>query len=189
MAETKFAVPCRCGKNVVAKATDAGAKLPCACGLLVEIPSLSKMRSALGSAGATPEFTLTTLLARKLLPQEHDCAICECETSDCFWVQVRCEAPTAKPRMSLVEVILLVLLWPLFIGKIFIFFSSQGAGEAQGRDVSFTLPIRLCSECTSELESWDVVKEAMCRTPVYADLLEKHPGSQMAKVNSTELRL
>jgi hypothetical protein len=65
-------------------------------------------------------------------------------------------------------------VWPILAG-----FHRQG--YAWGRDVQFRLPIRLCEGCTEELDSWDKVRSALRRTPVYADLLDKYPHTVLSR--------
>ncbi len=39
------------------------------------------------------------------------------------------------------------------------------------------LAIRMCAKCASEVSSWDVIRKALRRTPVYALLLDRYPGT------------
>jgi hypothetical protein len=125
---------------------------------------------------------IQALLLTGRLPLETDCAICHQGTTDCFYCQVRCEAPTAgKPALTWWQaVIAIFFLHPLNL-IIAAVTMKRDYSEPVGRDVSFRLPVWMCKSCMSELESWDVVKASLRRTPVYARLLDKYPGSRLAK--------
>lgn len=181
MRQQTYPVQCECGKTHSVTAGAAGSKLACSCGKAVEVPTLGELKGSIGQSALSPEVEIEALLLSKKLPLESDCAICHRQTDDNFYCQVRCEAPTAaKPAMSWWQTVLITLLHPMNLLAAAVMMR-RDVGEPIGRDVSFRLPVRMCAACMAEVESWDVVKQAIRRTPVYDRLLDKYPGSRLAK--------
>jgi len=45
MAKTKFLLPCSCGREIPVEITKAGQQLQCACGAILEVPTLQGLRT------------------------------------------------------------------------------------------------------------------------------------------------
>lgn len=186
MSQQTYPVKCGCGKVHQCPAGYAGTRFACPCGKAVEVPVLSKLRAAAGEAVLSPDVEIPTLMAARALPLEDDCALCGCATTETLMLLATCERPSIKAK-------------PVFwVGMFFLLFAPIGillrliltvAGlrnaaseEPTGRDVQLRFPLRMCQSCASEVSSWDVIRDAMRRTPVYARLLDKYPACQLATV-------
>ncbi len=182
MKQQTYPVVCDCGKTHQVTSGAAGSTLACVCGRMVEVPSLTALKASVGGEGLAPEMEIEGLLLARKLPLEPDCALCHRLTEDKFHCQVRCEAPTLKPPMSFWQYALALAFIP-FVGVKALLTAAllRDTGVLTGRDVSFRLPVRICGACMAELESWEVVTNAIRRTPVYARLLDKYPNSRLAK--------
>ena len=73
-----------------------------------------------------------------------------------------------------------------FGGIVALMFALRNASnaEATGRRVELRLALRMCPACAAEVSSWDVIRKAMRRTPVYRRLLMKYPECQLATVKA-----
>ncbi|MEO2091050.1 MAG: hypothetical protein ABGY75_16390 [Gemmataceae bacterium] len=183
MKQQTYPVVCECGKTHPVGGGAAGSSLACGCGRTVEVPTLTALKASAGGEGLAPEMEIEGLLLARKLPLEPDCALCRRPTDDKFHCQVRCEAPTLKPPMTFWQLVLMVLFFPFLGAKLFFaaVLIDKADGTLTGRDVSFRLPVRMCRACMAELESWEVVTQAIRRTPVYAHLLDKYPNSRLPK--------
>jgi hypothetical protein len=53
-------------------------------------------------------------------------------------------------------------------------------GTERGKDRIFDLPLRVCEKCQTELTSPAEWKAALCRVPLYDELLRKYPNAHLS---------
>ncbi|MFY7951642.1 MAG: hypothetical protein ACOVT5_03960 [Armatimonadaceae bacterium] len=179
MSQQTYPVVCACGKVHQCPAGYAGSRFRCHCGQAVEVPSLSQLKAARGETVLSPELEISTLLSVNGLPLEPDCALCGCRTQDSLMVQVICESPNQQESFS-PDISLISLFLSPITGIVVLPGADQSSGG--GETVQVQLPIRMCQSCASDVESWDEIREAMRRTPVYRRLLRKYPESRLSTV-------
>jgi hypothetical protein len=57
---------------------------------------------------------------------------------------------------------------------------TRGRTIVHGRDQFVVVPIRVCNECRHKLKDKNWLREALCKTPEYADLLDRYPEAGIA---------
>jgi hypothetical protein len=181
MSQQTYPVVCACGKVHQCPAGYAGSRFRCHCGQPVEVPSLSRLKAASGQAVLSPELEISTLLSVNGLPIEPDCAFCGCRTQDSLMVQVSTESSIQQESFSPDLSLISLFLSPI-TGVVLLPGADQSSGG--GESLQVMLPIRMCQSCASDVESWDEIREAMRRTPVYRRLLRKYPECRLSTVKS-----
>lgn len=177
MGQRTYAVRCECGNEGRVSAADAGTSWACGCGRAVEVPSLARLKAAAGEAAASADLQIEHLLRTRQLPFETDCVACGRRTAHTFAVTAVCERQEVDEgglRWYHAALFPVFGVWAIIAGL-------RRRGYERGRDVRFRLPVRLCEGCTEGLDSWDKVRAALRRTPVYADLLDKYPHTKLSK--------
>jgi hypothetical protein len=71
----RFRVYCECGGHIVVSEAAAGAKLPCACGRTVSVPSLHELRveAGLPPYNVSPELVIEAMLLSGEMPFDNRC--------------------------------------------------------------------------------------------------------------------
>jgi hypothetical protein len=177
-----YPVQCDCGQVHRVAATLAGTRLPCRCGREVAVPSLIRLKSAAGQAVLSPEVRLDQMLQLQMLPEETRCLVCDTPTPNTYFFWATCERVTVEVAWGH-KWWNLVLMWLCFgwVGMILAYVSGRESGDREhGRDVRFRLPLRVCPECTPRMTSPEVLKETVLTVPIYAELLDKYPGAELA---------
>jgi hypothetical protein len=167
-----YPVTCACGRTHRVSSGAAGTRLVCGCGRQVEVPSLHALRTQAGELTVSVELLLGALLRDGHFPEEKDCLRCGIPTTDICYALVVCERPEVRSKYD----------WSLsLVGLLFghLVFSRRGEDRERGRNVSFRLPLRVCSDCTSRLRHPALV-EAMRQVPLYGQLLEKYPQAEVS---------
>ncbi len=181
MSQQTYPVACECGKVHHCPSGYAGSRFRCHCGKAVEVPSLSQLKVASGEAVLSPEVEISALMSVNGLPLEPDCALCGCRTQDSLLLLATCEMPVQQdsigPAISMISLILAPVT-----GVVLLPGADQSAGG--GNLIQVHLPLRMCQPCASDVESWDVIRQAMKRTPVYHRLLRKYPECRLSTVKS-----
>jgi hypothetical protein len=185
MTQQTYPVACECGVVHQCPAGYAGSRFACKCGKRVEVPVLSELRAGAGQAVLSPDAEIPALMAAKALPEEEDCCLCGCRTPDTLMLLATCEmpeAPSAVGQIAKSGCLLAPVLgfWGILIAAVRL--QQISKAEATGRQVQLRFPLRMCQACAAEVSSWDVVRRAMRRTPVYARLLDKYPECALATV-------
>lgn len=184
MSQQTYPVECECGKVHRCPAGYAGSRFACPCGKTVEVPVLSRLRAAKGQAALSPELEIQTLNTQNALPVERDCCLCGCDTTDTLMLLAICETPEAPSMAGRVAksgcLFPFLGLWG-WIALAIALRDTSNAGPI-GRRVEVRFPLRMCQSCAAEVSSWDVIREAMKRTPVYRRLLRKYPECQLSTV-------
>ncbi len=190
MSELKVTIPCACGRNVTARARDAGGSVACSCGKVIPVPNLSKLRAL---AGADPFVTNPAEAIRKLQDQGMDpagraCLSCGSSTATCYKCHAVCESSHLKRSAGAdspsVPGMMTLLFLPHFITWLLFCFRRVEPQEAERRgydiEVSFNLPV--CEPCTSTIGSvtrTSVAKQMMLKVPLYKELLEYYPNMKL----------
>lgn len=187
MSQRTYPVECECGIVHRCPAGYAGSQFACKCGKTVEVPLLSQLRAAAGQAVLSPEVEIQTLMTQKALPVEHDCCLCGCETTETLMLMATCEMPeppSAARQMARSGCALAP--WFGFLGMVvaLVKLQQEYKSDPTGQEVRVRFPLRMCATCASDVSSWDVIREAMKRTPVYRRLLRKYPVCQLGTVKT-----
>ncbi len=161
-----YPVVCDCGRTHPVPGTSAGCDLTCGCGRTFAVPPLQQLRAAAGESPLSADLMIQALLLDGALPEEKDCVACELPTADTGFVDVNCERPEVQRRTT----------WgfnpvPLLFG--WLSFTRTTAVREVGRDVRFTLPLRVCRECGGGANPRDLLR----RVPLYRRLLEKYTAA------------
>jgi hypothetical protein len=121
-----------------------------------------------------------------MLPQQDRCVICREATSDKAYFWATCEQTFTKrdPSQSFWH---LLVAW-VFFGWLMLILLLLRAREdpVHGTNVRFRLPLRVCSDCRPDLRDVQALRDAVVAVPIYADLLEKYPDTEL--VFDPELR-
>src|SRR4051812_10679826 len=125
-SDLKVAIPCACGRNLTARAKDAGGSVACSCGHVVPVPNLSKLRAM---AGADPFVTNPAEAIRKSQDQGIDpagnaCLSCGSSAVTRYKCHAVCESSHLKrtpgadspsvPRMLTLLFLPHLITWLLF---------------------------------------------------------------------------
>jgi hypothetical protein len=163
------------------KADDAGTAVRCECGESVPVPSLSKLRAAVGigsyESGAID--AIRRMLAEGTLPWGETCAVSGRPTRDVLRIEVQCERLHLPQDPTKVVLLLATCFGPW---ATLILFRGQ-RDQAHGRDTVVRIPLRVCREYHRGLERWWMKRKLrrLLRTvPVYARLLDEYPGATIA---------
>jgi hypothetical protein len=183
-----YEVRCACGKPRRVSGADAGGRVTCQCGQMVEVPPLHELRAAAGqSAGLAPAVRIEALLLAGRLPGTRECAACFEDTDDVAKVRAGLERaievdddtqPDEGPSG--------------FLGRLLSAFMSPLTSRAGrsgpprtkqiGRDVSFELPLPVCVACRPKLLEPGALHAALGTVPEYAELLRCYPRAALALV-------
>lgn len=173
-----YPFPCECGAELRAAATEAGTRKPCGCGRLAEVPSLARLKAAVGESAASADMQVEQLLMNGRLPLEADCVVCGRATTNRLRAVVTCERQEVVRERTRLESVAGFLLFGL-LGWL-VFRSNRPIGT-RGTDRIFDLPIRLCEPCGREVTTADQARDALRRTPLYAALLDKYPRASVGR--------
>jgi hypothetical protein len=172
-----YEVRCECGKPHAVTAADAGSSLRCGCDRTVEVPPLHQLRVSAGQTALSADMQLQAMLQRGELPGTDECVRCHRPTSGAVRVVIDCERAETKAvysRQGQVTGCLLGLLFGwIVIGR------AEREDRVLGRDVVFTVPLRICESCEPEIRSAGALRETLRRVPVYAALLDKYPSARI----------
>ena len=179
-----YEVRCECGKARPVTAADAGASLRCGCGRSVEVPPLHQLRATAGQAGVSAEMQLYAMLHKGELPGTDECIRCHRTTGGVVRVVIECERAENKfTHIGEAQAIAQSLLDNLL--KLVVGFSWTNPQPVEredrvlGRHVVFTVPLRVCGVCDTEIRSAGALRETLRRVPVYAALLDKYPWARI----------
>lgn len=173
-----YEVRCECGKAHPVSATDAGASLPCGCGRTVEVPPLHELCAAAGQTPLSADAQLPLMLLRGDLPGTDTCVCCGRTTTGLVVVDIVCERAEVKRvgRGGPIGCFILGLL----LGWIVLIRESRDE-KVVGRDVAYSVPLRVCEQCDDDLRSAGNLRGALRQTPIYAALLDKYPNARITR--------
>jgi hypothetical protein len=177
----KYRVNCSCGDSVSVSETEAGSQVKWWCGRVVEVPSLRELRRQAGEPGPTvsPEMAIEALLLSGSLPEEEQCILCGVPTDGCVYCRTECERAYVRRSGSPTWARALAFLTFGLLGYVVVS-ATPRLEQEWGKDRIFSLPLRVCKGCRGRLTSTKAVKDAMCRVPLYRQLLKKFPGTKVS---------
>jgi hypothetical protein len=182
----QYHVGCRCGKQLAVKSEEAGTTARCECGESVPVPSLSKLRAAVGigayESGAID--AIRRMLAEGALPWGETCAVSGRPTADLILVKVQCERLYhVKDRTrSMMLITLLFGFWAV------LFLRRGDQDYPHGRDTAVEVPLRVHHEFHRGLSRWWTkrrLRRLIMTVPVYARLLDEYPRAAIAVVGTS----
>ncbi len=177
-----YTVRCECGKPYPVGAADAGVSFACSCGRTVDVPTLHMLRASAGEQPISPAVQIQGMLLNNELPGTRDCVNCGCGTDHLIRVSVACEQLTAGDQVKASDVMVGCLLFGVLGWFAGILMARSRPPVERGREVSFTLPVRVCEACATD-RSLDVIRKDLFATPVYAALLDQYPNAIIARVS------
>jgi hypothetical protein len=186
MSELQAKVPCVCGGSVIVRAKDAGGIAKCACGKLVSVPNLSKLREM---TGAEPFVTNPAEAIRKLHLQGIDpagdkCVLCGSSVPVAYDCHAVCESSHLKSSADAESPSIPRLLTLLFLPHLITWFmlcfrrSEPMEAERRGHDISISFNLPVCDPCVATGGNPvrpAVAKQLMIKVPAYKKLLEYYP--------------
>lgn len=173
-----YSISCVCGKTHEVTSGQAGTEITCACGKTVAVPSLANLRRQAGEPTASAEMLIEAKLQSGQLPEESHCLCCDTETEDVLNAEIICEKITEHTGGKNAGII--AAFFGLFAYALAaIVDSSSKSVTAQGRDVRFRVPLRICKECSSSLTGSDL-RETLKKESLYQRLLEKYPEASVS---------
>lgn len=172
-----YEVRCECGKPHPVTSADAGSSLRCGCGRAVEVPPLHRLRASAGQAALSADMQLRMMLQSGELPGTNECVRCYCPTGNAARVVIECERADVQPVYRREFPTAGCLLGFLFGG--IVYRRVHQGDRVRGHDVVFTVPLRVCEVCESEIRSAGALRETLRRVRVYAALLDKYPDARI----------
>ncbi|HTK75793.1 MAG TPA: hypothetical protein VL371_11090 [Gemmataceae bacterium] len=168
----EFKAVCECGTTHAVTAADAGAKIPCACGRTVSVPSLGKLRQQ----GLVPDQTHPVLAINRMLeagelPPTAGCVRCGVATDRVVKIEAECERTWVRRQDEF-------KWWYVFLPWIILLAwaaNRHPETKLHGSDVILTLPLRVCEHCLAETRSPAGLQSLLRQVPVYERLLAKYP--------------
>ncbi len=173
-----YPISCSCGSTLQVSGTEAGTTQTCICGSAVQVPSLAKLKAAVGEATVSADLKLQHLISENALPLESDCVQCHRPTMHTVRIQVECERPENKGGVALWRVVILWLICGWFQAILYQVSKRRDADVTHGRNVAFDLPVRVCEECESSAADIDLLRA----TPLYSALLDKYPHADVRRL-------
>jgi len=170
-------VACACGMKISVAETAAGTNVGCAaCGRQVAVPSLRELRRLAGVREPTlsPAFIVESMLLKGTLPEGHDCVLCGTHTDGCMVCRTECERAVIKGARPSRWAILLGFLTFGWLGAWIAWAAPQNETEV-GTDRVYSLPLRVCPACRPRLKDSKDLLDALCRVPLYRELLVGYP--------------
>ncbi len=169
----QYEVPCECGAVIPVTEEAAGTTARCHCGRPIEVPSLRALRAAAGAPmAAPPEWAIERLLSTGAALRG-PCAGCGGRADRVIWCEVECERalPSGARKFDWPLLVLSILFLPV------IFFRRRPLRPHEyGRDLAYTVPLRLCAACGAGAHDGGAAAELLRGVPEYRDLLDKYPG-------------
>ncbi len=188
---------CDCGRSVAARSLDAGSRLPCSCGKLVDVPLLSKLRQLAGKDTyiTNPAEAIRKMLQDGASPAGRDCVVCGASSAVPYACCAACESRQLKGGSGredndIVRPLLAVLNWVLFgwviaiVGHTLI---SRRRGPAEtetvGHEVQVEFPLPVCGSCSATsggVTNPKVARRLMELVPLYQELLRYYPDLKLS---------
>lgn len=150
---------CPCGRRTAVSPAQAGSALACHCGRTNVLPGLSELRRLAGKAEY--EAGLPHLIRRQVEDGElpgRDCLLCGQPTDALVIARAECEQEFVRTNER--SIVLLILLGILLSARLMVraMRSESKVTEGRGRDVTVTLPLRVCADCRSSVMAGGLVR-------------------------------
>jgi hypothetical protein len=176
----KYRVPCPCGDTVTVSETDAGSRVQCWCGRVVDVPSLRELRRQSGEPepAVSPEMAVEALLLAGKLPEEKHCLLCGVPTNASVSCRTECERAYVQRSGPPLWVRALAFCTFGILGAVVVG-ATPRVEQEWGKDRIFDLPMRICDGCRPRLTDAKALKDALGLVPLYRHLLKKYPRSRV----------
>ncbi len=174
-----FAIKCACGERIKVIASQAGSELKCICGKIQTVPSLSELRRSAGQTAFDVSVTekLQQLYFDGKLPLELNCVRCGSATRETLNFKVECQRPMVRGN-GYWKTFFLMLFAPWIAMKQI--HDDYRNPEVIGRELIIRTPIRMCSQCASQIDTvGKETKELLRRTSLYQELLTEYPQARI----------
>lgn len=177
-----FSITCSCGKRITVTAAHAGAQVPCLCGKLNEVPSLSELRHAVGQVRYNLGIVdrIRQKVDEGVVPSESVCAKCGAETGGTLYSFVECER-TWNTEGGFWKHFFLILLLPVWIWDQLR--RDYGSPDVLGRETVVETPLRMCPECQSMVRNARGTRALLAllqKVPLYQELLREYPHATIS---------
>lgn len=175
-------IDCACGNRVEVTATQAGMKVPCACGKELDVPKLSVLRQQEGSGApaVSPELIVDRLYCKGGRPAgDGVCLRCLTPTADRLACMVECEKPWVRNESSWPVVLILILCGPL-LALLYALFRPREEARVFSEGKLYRFEISLCSVCQGNVQSVSDLTRVLRRDRDLARLLDKYPSAQVS---------
>jgi hypothetical protein len=175
-----FPVWCECGKTHQVPGSAAGTTIACDCRRNVEVPSFAKLKASVGESSVSIDLLLEQMGRNRELPIETNCVLCFGDTSSTLVANVECERERMSEKTTLVwyEILILPISWLLVVIS---YFKRQQYSRVIGKDMIFRLPIRVCESCKPELRNPNDIRDALGKSELYRQLLDKYPMARIER--------
>lgn len=177
-AVKNYSVSCGCGGVIGVQASQAGSVVTCRCGARLDVPPLSRLRTAAGE-DPIPLSTVDRIRAMihsDELPFGGSCSCCGRPANEVLFLRLECQ-PVLVTRGGLTPGGCGFALAMLFLGWLVVV--SQGETvEEFGPDISVDVPIVVAPKCRSRisrLHSQRKLRRLLNQTPIYRKLLNEFP--------------
>ena len=178
---------CECGRKIEVETTQSGLMIRCACSRDVRVPRMSALREA---AGETP-YAQTMLdqiegmIQEGKLPQENArnmCPVSDRGTDAVAFVNIQCERNITPMDTSGLKVAALLFLGHTITSLLTLARDRVNEGEQRYRGI--TVPVRISSTAEKKFARLrsSQLKEILCETPIYAQLLAEYPDAMLTFV-------
>ena len=151
-----YSIRCECGHEMRVSEGSAGARIPCNCGRIVEIPSLGALRTSRGlpAVDVPLEIEVLSKLESGELPPS-TCIGCG-KGADRIWYVAECEQiheRTSRDKWPLFQGIAFAI--GLFANLLVFTYRVNGRDETvttmHGREINIPVPVRCCESCRDTL--------------------------------------
>lgn len=180
-----FTIECACGRTTSVTASQAASLVPCACGKLIEVPALSRLRQSAGQGAYETGIidTIRRMIDEGTLPAGRVCAISGDPTSDSYELYVQCESPSIKGTITGHSVADFFLMFVLPSVQLHYWTTMDEERREVGYDRGVTVPLRVCRQCHDQLRrmrsQWRL-RRLLETVPIYAQLLREFPDARIS---------
>lgn len=173
-----YFLPCPCGAGVRVSEAAAGTAAQCACGRPIQVPSFRELRLLSGQSAPAPppERVVEAMLLAGQLPEDYACVLCGTWTGHTVSYRTICEQALVIAGTRPWWHILLTFAAFGWLGALLVK-AERGPDREVGNDKIYSLPLRVCPGCATQLTTEDAVRDALARVPLYRRLLQKYPDA------------
>jgi hypothetical protein len=173
-------VTCSCGQKIAVTQSQCGDTINCKCGNDLLVPQLTKLRKLSGYAEFEVNIVdkLNKLKSDNALPLERDCVSCGILTNNTIECLVQCETLSVSEKGYLSG-----LIWNLFRPTAFMAYG-RPEPEVHGRDISVSVPVRLCEKCAKQFKKSKKTRIALLnKSEIYKELFDSYPQAVVTVVD------
>jgi len=177
-----FTIDCSCGAKIHVSTREAGGTRECACGRVIQIPSLGELRRRAGRRryDADVAAKLRYMFATGQLPQQSTCTRCGIETTNVLECWVECEKPYTRGRGFWTTFMLGICApWILAVERLC---GAYPRLEVLGRELVVNIPLAICPKCAARVgANGHDLRNLIHRVPLYSQLLKKYPNAHVGQ--------